>query len=110
MEHYIQEVIHEGRTYIAPFEDPPSAAAVTPATNAVPAAEAIQKESRGGKVQRSDSANEERKRKDVSPGSGANKIDSDYIERFLGELDPFQESELIKVIYARGRPWSTFFV
>ena len=88
MEFYINDLFAKGITYIAPFKD-----------EAEPV-EACQQEL-------NDNVESEPPTpvtiiKEKSPGclSGiGERIDSDYIARFLGDLDPFQESDLIKVCH-----------
>ena len=89
MDFYIKDLLAKGVTYIPPFEDKKELAE---ASQPVPDDSQV--------VPVSDHPSPKVAVKETTPvhlGSIGERIDSDYIARFLGELDPFQESDLIKV-------------
>jgi hypothetical protein len=86
MEYYIKELLAKGVTYIPPFEDKEEMAEASQpvpddsqVVSDLPSPKAVTKEATP-----------------VHCNSISDRIDSDYIAKFLGELDPFQESDLIK--------------
>ncbi|NXG48682.1 S14L5 protein, partial [Psilopogon haemacephalus] len=97
IEHYLKELISQGITFIPRWKPPPVGGGQEEehpqAAGHHPAAEGSEPGARGGTKEQSGSfcpAAES-----LSPE--ADKLDADYIERYLGQLSPMQESCLIRL-------------
>ncbi|XP_036445237.1 SEC14-like protein 1 [Colossoma macropomum] len=85
IEYYLRELEAEGVTFI-PRWSPPSTSAIVSSAKAIPTSSSREEHSRAPNSPA-----------EVLPGSPEDKLDADYIRRYLGELSPLQESCLIRL-------------
>ncbi|XP_067128421.1 SEC14-like protein 1 isoform X1 [Centruroides vittatus] len=92
IEYYINELISEGITYIPRFEDKPALPKIHVTENINSSNKSDLNNRRGSITHQSSIIQEGHQLSDVNL-----KLESEYIERCLGELTPFQESCLVQL-------------
>ncbi|XP_047428780.1 SEC14-like protein 1 [Mugil cephalus] len=96
IEYYLRELEEEGVTYIPRWTPPVAPGAVTQRLPTLPPPSAARdvplSSSRDGQQSKAESCPSE-----IVAGSPDDKLDADYIRRYLGDLTPLQESCLIRL-------------